>query len=683
MLLSMNKRLWIWLLLVLMTPLLWGVDKINLPTRWKAWLDEDVSYIITAKEREVFLALGSDREREAFADGFWLQRDPTPGTPANEFKTEHARRLKHADEFYGRSSMKRGRETDRGRIYILLGDPISTERFGEGAENLNPSELWQYHGDASLGLPPFFYILFYKRDPNSDYMLYSPSFDGPNRLIQGSSQSSYDRESAYRALKRVSGELAEASLTLILGTGGSASTASSLSSDLLISGIQGLPEKKFKSDWAVAFAKNSEIITVDHTINYLPANSTLFVHQADGLNVLHAVIEPRRLTISQYNNKFYAPLKLHIKVSGRNGALVHQEEKDIPIEIGQSDFESIAKRIVAVGDILPLIEGTFEISYLLRNTESKEFSSLEETVLSPGRGAPSLSPLLILYDVKPVSQETQMAPFVFDHKKLFPSSDRTLVKGDPVHVYFEIYNPDDASGTGTLHFSVDGETANVHRAEEAVSGRRYFIKAFSEAGLQPGYYALSVTLVDTAGKEISTSKERFAISASSAVPKPWRFDKLYPPAAHPYYAVIRAYEYIGLGEPAKAAASVESLYDEKDPNITITLILARAYFNMKDDNRVVSVLEAARKQENPEANLLLGKSLYRLGRFSDALPVLEAALRSIGQTVELLNLVGTSYLKIGQQDRGIPYLVRSLEADPNQPEIRKAIEAARRKEGQL
>jgi len=675
-----KRRASIWLILGIMIPLLCAAGKQSLTSTWKRWLEDDVSYIITAKEKEVFLALKSDKEREVFEEAFWLQRDPTPGTPDNEFKTGHYLRLKYADDIFGRSSMKRGRETERGRIYILLGRPISTQRFEGGGQNLNPCELWHYQGDTALGLPPFFYVLFYKEDPNSEFKIYSPGFDGPNRLIQGSFQGNLDRQAAYEQIKDASAELAEASLTLIPGTGGDAlSTASSFSSDFLIAGIQSLPEKKVKSNWAVAFAKNSEIITIDHTINYLPADSSLFVHQADGQNILHAVIEPRRLTMSQYENKVYAPLKLNIKVAGSNGSLVHQEEKDIPIEIAESDFAGIAKRVVAVGDVLPLVEGTFVLNYLLRNTESKEFTSLEETVVSPGKGAPSLSPLLVLYDVKPAPQGSGMAPFVFDNNKLFPNSGKTLAKGDPLQVYFEIYNPNEASGRGTLRFSVEGETAEVIRAKEPVAGRRYFLKTFSGAKFQPGYYTLNIVVIDASGRDIISAKERFAVSSLPSVPRPWRFDKLYPPANHPYYAMIRAYEYLGLGDPAQAASTVESLYDKDNPNIAVAVLLARAYFEMEDDTRVVSLLESVRKQENAEANLLLGKSLYRLARYADALPVLEAAMTSIGQTVEILNLVGTSYLKLEQNERGLPHLVRSLEVNPNQPEIRKAVEAASKK----
>ena len=266
--------------------------------------------------------------------------------------------------------------------------------------------------------------------------------------------------------------------------------------------------------------------------------------------------------------------------------------------------------------------------------------------------------------------------FIFGENKVFPNTSKTLAKGEPLQVYFEIYNPTEATGTGTLRFSIDGETANVLSQEEAVGGRRYFVKTFPGAMLQSGYYSLSVALIDASGREIATSKERFAISMAAALPKPWRYDKLYPPMAHPYYAMVRAYEYLGLGDHVRAVSMVEPLYDAANPNAAVALVLARAYFEMKNDDRVVSVLQPARKLENAEANLLLGKSLYRLRRYADALPALEAAMSSIGQTVELLNLVGTACLQHGETERGLPYLVRSLEINPNQPEIRKAVDAS-------
>ncbi len=73
-----------------------------LPARYQQWLTEEVAYIIAARERDVFLALKTDRERDIFIEAFWKQRDPSPGTERNEFKDEHYRRLEYANTFYGR-----------------------------------------------------------------------------------------------------------------------------------------------------------------------------------------------------------------------------------------------------------------------------------------------------------------------------------------------------------------------------------------------------------------------------------------------------------------------------------------------------------------------------------------------------------------------------------------------------
>lgn len=58
----------------------------DLPPQFKKWLEEEVIFIITSLEKNVFLQLETDRERELFIEAFWKQRDPTQGTPTNEFK---------------------------------------------------------------------------------------------------------------------------------------------------------------------------------------------------------------------------------------------------------------------------------------------------------------------------------------------------------------------------------------------------------------------------------------------------------------------------------------------------------------------------------------------------------------------------------------------------------------------
>ena len=103
----------------------------SLPARYQQWLTEEVAYIIAPRERDVFLALKTDRERDIFIEAFWKQRDPSPGTERNEFKEEHYRRLEYANAFYGRSTPLPGWKTDRGRIYIILGPPKNIESYDQ------------------------------------------------------------------------------------------------------------------------------------------------------------------------------------------------------------------------------------------------------------------------------------------------------------------------------------------------------------------------------------------------------------------------------------------------------------------------------------------------------------------------------------------------------------------------
>ena len=153
-----------------------GVEKTtaDMPQHYKDWLKKDVVYIITPREKEAFLQFESDRERDIFIDAFWKQRDPTPGTPANEFKEEHYRRLDYADKYFGRGTTRPGRETDRGRIYIILGPPLDIGRY-EVESYVYPARIWSYEGKPEYGFPSLFNIIFFRRQGMGDFILYSPT----------------------------------------------------------------------------------------------------------------------------------------------------------------------------------------------------------------------------------------------------------------------------------------------------------------------------------------------------------------------------------------------------------------------------------------------------------------------------------------------------------------------------
>jgi len=100
-----------------------------------------LTYIASSTEIEAFTK-ANEQERKRLWDQFWLERDPTPGTPRNEFFEEHLRRFRYANEHFP-APLTPGWKSDRGRIYIIYGEPDEVEsRSYEMGEK--PTEVWYY-----------------------------------------------------------------------------------------------------------------------------------------------------------------------------------------------------------------------------------------------------------------------------------------------------------------------------------------------------------------------------------------------------------------------------------------------------------------------------------------------------------------------------------------------------------
>lgn len=104
-----------------------------------------VRYIITKKERKIFLEL-PDSEKKEFREEFWRRRDPDPSTEENEFKMEYFNRIEKATELFI-SEGKPGWLTDRGRIYVLFGPPTDRITSSRGEDYYNRCQETWYYGN--------------------------------------------------------------------------------------------------------------------------------------------------------------------------------------------------------------------------------------------------------------------------------------------------------------------------------------------------------------------------------------------------------------------------------------------------------------------------------------------------------------------------------------------------------
>ena len=92
-------------------------------SKYKDWAKSPEAYFLSPSEREEWAQVKSDDEAEKFIASYWAKRDPTPATSQNEFKDGVMRRIAAADEQFKARRYAKGSESNRGRVFVVLGAP--------------------------------------------------------------------------------------------------------------------------------------------------------------------------------------------------------------------------------------------------------------------------------------------------------------------------------------------------------------------------------------------------------------------------------------------------------------------------------------------------------------------------------------------------------------------------------
>ncbi len=135
----------------------------DLGDKYKTWL-EAVELIITKEERDAFLAIKKDYQRDAFIEQFWKIRDQYPATARNEFRERYEAMIEQARHEFGDLT------GDRSKIMLLNGLPEA--RIIIACHELWPAEVWFYSSAQNTGFETL--LLFYRRFDQGPYWLWYP-----------------------------------------------------------------------------------------------------------------------------------------------------------------------------------------------------------------------------------------------------------------------------------------------------------------------------------------------------------------------------------------------------------------------------------------------------------------------------------------------------------------------------
>jgi len=658
----------------------------SLPARYQHWLAEEVVYIITPRERDVFLTLQTDRERDIFIEAFWKNRNPSPGTEPNEFKEEHYRRLEYANRVYGRSTPLPGWKTDRGRIHIILGPPKNIESYDQ-VMNVFPTEIWFYLGDPELGLPTGFNIIFFKKMGTGDYVLYSPTQDGPQSLIADSMGNYQDEVDAYRALRKLEPNLARQTLSLIPGEPLTAGSLS-LASDRLIATVLASPQKKVDVAYANALLKFKDFVEVEYTANYIAGDVLLQVIQDDaGVFFVHYAIEPAKVSVEDVGGTYEAQFRLNGRISDAGGRTVYQFDKDFRFNMAPGQLDDVRAKSISIQDAFPLVPGTYNFDILLKNTLSKEFTGAGRTVVVPDPGgAVRMSPLLLAYGAEQKdSRPGERVPFKVGDEQLLCQTRKTFGAKDSLVVFFQLPGlTGEIENSGTLRCEFlreDNEfLTRTVRIAEARQGKSFLVVQ-PLLTFPPGYYQARVALLDGKGKEVTGSKENFEVSLVPTVPRPLVVSKVIRAVKIEDDLLTTGVQLLNSGDFEAARKRLFDAYHRDPGRPDISLAYSQALFRSNDFRRVKEILLPFAGDTQPASDVLalLGQACQALGEWQEASGYYAAYLSRYGMNIEILNYLGTCYFQLGNREEALKAWAKSLELNPGQEKIKNLVESLKKK----
>jgi GWxTD domain-containing protein len=130
-----------------------AVDLINtqLSPGLSQWLVGAISRLASREEVEAYLALRDDAAAGAFIESFWAKRDPDPARSGNPYRQLFEQREAEADRRFSEAGYL-GRRTDRGLLFVLMGEPKEIDHEINPREGEPPLERWDYDPQATLGL---------------------------------------------------------------------------------------------------------------------------------------------------------------------------------------------------------------------------------------------------------------------------------------------------------------------------------------------------------------------------------------------------------------------------------------------------------------------------------------------------------------------------------------------------
>jgi GWxTD domain-containing protein len=499
----------------------------ELDSTYRQWLNEDVTYIISPDERNAFLQLDTNEEREQFIEQFWLRRSSNPDLPDNDFKEEHYRRIAYANEHY--ASGIPGWKTDRGRMYIMWGPADEVESHptggtydrpmaeGGGSTTTYPWETWRWRYLEGIGEN----IILEFVDPSGSgeyHLTMDPSEKDALLHVPGAGLSlleSMGMASKTDRFTRSDGT------NLPKSMGGDPASMNEFNRLELYAKVNKPPEVKFKDLEAVVTSRIvRDQVRFNWRTDYLKVtNDTVLVP-------VTVQIPNSQLSFQTKEGIHSATLNIFGRITTLTGRVVQTFEDSVSRDFPDSLFQQSLKLQSIYQKAVPLRPGLYRLDLVIKDVQSGNVGVVNSRLAVPRYEDEKLeaSSLILADQIEHVpAKQIGSGQFVLGSSKVRPRLEGDFTTADKLGIYMQVYNlkPDDQThkSSATFQFTVKKGNEQVMQFKETSAGMKQtgdqvtIERLLPLATLTPGKYTLEVNATDTlANKTVSRTAE-FTVKA--------------------------------------------------------------------------------------------------------------------------------------------------------------------------
>src|SRR5437879_12331258 len=441
----------------------------ELDSAYRQWLTEDVTYIISPDERNAFLQLDTNEEREQFIEQFWLRRSSNPDLPENDFKEEHYRRIAYANEHF--ASGIPGWKTDRGRMYIMWGPADEVESHPTGGTYDRPMEegggstttwpwetvRWRYMEDIGEN------IIIEFVDPSGsgeDQMTMDPGEKDALLHVPGAGLSQMESMGMASKADRFS---RSDGMTTPRAMGGTPASMNEFNRLELYAKVNRPPTVKFKDLEAVVTSR-----IVRDQVHFNWRTDYLKVTSDTVLVPVTIQIPNGQLSFTSKEGIHSATMNIFGRITTLTGRVVQTFEDSVSRDFPDSLFQQSLKMQSIYQKAVPLRPGLYRLDLVIKDVQSGNVGVVNSRLAVPRYEDEKLdaSSLILADQLERVpAKQIGAGQFVLGSTKVRPRLESDFTTSDRLGIYLQVYNlkPDEKTHKSNATFEF-----NVKRGVEQV-----------------------------------------------------------------------------------------------------------------------------------------------------------------------------------------------------------------------